>query len=272
MVERMGPGCLHGTVVKRRAVANLILTETAHTAWSRLPRHAHENSYFCFVLQGIYTERYTRRELICKRATLTFLPAGEMHEDRLHSQDGRVFVLEIPPMWIDKLRENSLKLNETLLFRGGFLPNLFSRLNREIYKTDAASSLIIEGLAIEIMAEAGRQSLGATDRTTPRWLTQVRELLIEHFSESWTLERIAAVVGVHSVHLATVFRQKYGVTVGEFVRHLKIQHACSEIENGISLSTIALDAGFADQSHFSKTFKQRIGMTPTEYRRIANKP
>ncbi len=270
MFEKLPPGCLHGRILKSLEISSFIMTETAHTAMSRLPRHAHENSYFCFVLQGIYTELYGNRELVCKPSTLTFRHSGELHEDRFHDHDGRVFVLEIPLKWIERLRENSLTLKSTVEFRGGSLPQLTAKLNREFHKTDSAASLAIEGLALEMMAQAARQSSNTLERATPRWLRRAREMLVEHFSENLTLAQVAAQVGVHPVHLASVFRQKYGCTVGEFVRQLRIEHACREIAKGeLALATIALEAGFADQSHFSKAFKFYIGMTPTEYKKIA---
>ena len=103
----------------------------------------------------------------------------------------------------------------------------------------------------------------------PPWLRQAREIIVEHFSETLKLTQIAAEVGVHPVYLATAFRQKFGVTVGEFVRQLRIEHACAELIKGdLPLAAIALQAGFADQSHFSKVFKLYVGMTPHKYRNI----
>lgn len=77
MPEKLPPGCLYGRVLKSLEVSSFILTETAHTAMSRLPRHAHENSYFCFVLQGTYTELHRKRELVCEPLTLTYRSSGE---------------------------------------------------------------------------------------------------------------------------------------------------------------------------------------------------
>jgi AraC family transcriptional regulator len=88
-------------------------------------------------------------------------------------------------------------------------------------------------------------------------------------SETLTLTQIAQVVGVHPVYLATAFRKKFGLTIGEFVRKLRIEHACDELIKGdLPLAAIALDAGFVDQSHFSKVFKLQVGTTPANYRRI----
>lgn len=64
VIERLQPGCLHGRVMKSLRVSDFILTETAYHADSRLPQHAHESSYFCFVLQGAYTERFRNREVV----------------------------------------------------------------------------------------------------------------------------------------------------------------------------------------------------------------
>ena len=130
--------------------------------------------------------------------------------------------------------------------------------------------MAIEGLALELLAEATRQpytGIGAA----PPWLRQAREMIVEHFPETLRLTQIAAEVGVHPVYLATAFRQKFGITIGEFVRKLRIEHACAELMKGdLPLTEIALQAGFVDQSHFSKVFKMYVGMTPHKYRNIVH--
>lgn len=268
VMERLRPGALHGRVTKSLGVADFILTESAFDPHSRLPRHAHENSYFCFVLQGVYTERYGNREVVCQPSALTFRSSGQTHEDLIHDADTRVFVLEISPQWVERLRADSLRLESAFEFYGGTLTQLCARLNREFHKTDSAAKLAIEGLALELLAAATRQPSNGIG-SAPPWLRQAREMVIEHFSETLKLTQIAAEVGVHPVYLATAFRQKFGVTVGEFVRRLRIEHACAELnKEDLSLSAIALQAGFADQSHFSKVFKSYVGMTPREYRTV----
>jgi len=267
MVEKLQPGSLQGRVTKSLRVSDFVLTEAAYDARSRLPPHTHERSYFCFVLHGAYTERYGRREILCKPSSVTFRAADEPHEAFLHDAGGRVFVIEISPRWIETLRADSLSLKSAYEFCGGGASRLCARLNREFHKTDTAAKLAIEGLAIELLADASRQS-NETVCTAPPWLRQAREMIIEHFPETLQLTKIAAAVGVHPVYLATAFRQKFGITIGEFVRKLRIEHACIELSKGdLPLATIALQAGFVDQSHFSKVFKLYVGTTPAKYRR-----
>jgi len=272
MVEKLRPGSLQGRVTKSLKVSDFILTEASYEARSRLPPHAHERSYFCFVLQGVYTERYARRETLCKPSAVTFRAQDEPHEAILHDVDSRVFVVEISPRWIDMLRADSLSLRSAYEFCGGSAPRLCASLNREFHKTDTAAKLAIEGLAIELLADAARQH-STRVQPAPPWLRQAREMIIEHFPETLQLTQIAAAVGVHPVYLATTFREKFGVTIGEFVRKLRIERACDELTKGdLPLATIALQAGFADQSHFSKVFKTYVGTTPAKYRRTFRCP
>jgi AraC family transcriptional regulator len=175
-------------------------------------------------------------------------------------------MLEISPDWIERLRADSLTLEGTFDFYGDAATKLGARLNREFHKTDSSAKLAIEGLALELLAQAARQPsyrIGAA----PAWLRQAREMVSEHFSENLKLTQIAAAVGVHPVYLAAAFRQKFGVTIGEFVRKLRIEQACAQLnQQELPLTAIALQAGFADQSHFSKVFKTYVGLTPREYR------
>lgn len=132
---------------------------------------------------------------------------------------------------------------------------------------DALSPLIVEGLLLEMVGEASRQPAPVLGARHPRWLLQAQDLLREGFAQHLTLEEIARAVGVHRVHLAQAFHKHFHCTVGEYIRELRIDYACRQLAtSSMSLVEIALAAGFADQSHFTRTFKQGKGMSPSQYR------
>lgn len=144
---------------------------------------------------------------------------------------------------------------------------LIAKLNRELQQTDGFSSLVIEGLMLELIAETSRNYVKADEPVRPAWLREIEEILQNQFSDNLTLADIARSADVHPTHLARVFRQYHGCTVGEYIRNLRIEHSCLKLTStGSSLADIALEAGFYDQSHFSRCFKQIKGLTPTEYR------
>jgi AraC family transcriptional regulator len=95
------------------------------------------------------------------------------------------------------------------------------------------------------------------------------ELLHEALPDNLTVERIANVVGVHPVHLARVFRRRYGCSVGEYARNWRVEVASRQLATSTnSIAEVAAVAGFADQSHLCRTFKAVSGLTPNEFRTI----
>jgi AraC family transcriptional regulator len=134
---------------------------------------------------------------------------------------------------------------------------------------DPVGPLAIEGLMLELLVETSRRRENVSERKPPHWLRQARDLVNDRFAENLSLDDIAATVKVHPSHLARVFRQQYGCSIGEYTRQLRLDHARHELSTSeASLLEIAVASGFSDQSHFSKAFKRHTGLTPTEFRRI----
>jgi AraC family transcriptional regulator len=98
-------------------------------------------------------------------------------------------------------------------------------------------------------------------------LRDVRDLIAAHYTEPLDLADLAALLGIDSVHVARAFRQHYGCTVGDRIRELRIERAKTRIAAKMPLSEVALDAGFADQSHFTHTFRRAPGVTPSVWGR-----
>ena len=258
---------VYGTVLRSRMVAGFTLTETAYTPGLQLPKHSHQSAYLCFVLQGSFTEWYEQQSRACRSSTLIFHPLDERHSDHFHTA-ARCFNLLMDVRWVDRVRQHSAIVERPTDFHGGFLAQLATRLYKEFRLMDELSPLIVEGLTSEILGEAARYSLKQRGPGPPPWLEQARELLHDQFHERLTLSQVAGAVGVHETHLSREFRRYYRSTVGEYVRHLRIEFACHKLStSGTPLSEIALAAGFTDQSHFARTFKLRTGMSPATYRR-----
>lgn len=271
MDMRLPRGHYCGQVIKRREASGFILTETAYSPGARLPKHSHEHGYICFVRQGGYVETYGRKTRSCKALTLAFHPPDETHSEAFHDQEARSFNIEIGPLWAERFRGHSRVLARVLEspseFQGGTLASLAMKLYREFYRRDEVSDLAIEGLMLEFIAEASRRSSKGTGPAAPRWLEEARELIRERFSENLSVARIADSVGVHPVYLASVFRKHHDCTIGDYTRRLRVEFACREMSRSETpLVEIALAAGFAHQSHFSRIFKSLTGMTPSEYK------
>jgi AraC family transcriptional regulator len=166
-----------------------------------------------------------------------------------------------------QLEYQAVQLAQPAEFHGGASAHLALKLYREFREMDEVSALAIEGLTLEMIAEATRQFKREAG-TAPTWLKRAHELLHAHFAERLTLSYVATSVGVHPTHLAREFHKHCNLTVGEYVRQLRIEFACRQLSTSDTpISDIAIAAGFFDQSHFSRTVKLFTGFSPAVYRK-----
>jgi AraC family transcriptional regulator len=266
-LTRDTPEFFDGEVVKCARIPGLSIGEIQYAAACERPKHAHEHACFHFLFEGAYTEYWGRRSRECKTFTLAFQPQGHEHSYCCSQEPSRALTIELENAWVANLRDYSVKLDEAGNFYGGSVSLLITKLYREFRAMETASILVIEALALEIAVEISRQGQTLSSDPAPLWMKQAMELIHARFAESLSLQTIAQSVGIHPVHLARVFRRQHHLTVGEYLRRLRVEFASQQMINSNSpLVEIGLAAGFSDQSQFSNTFKRATGLTPAQFR------
>jgi AraC family transcriptional regulator len=267
---KLPSGSFFGRTQSRRELAEITVVESVYAADLCIPPHDHDAAFFDFVIEGACTEVLGCQTRSRGRSTLAFHPAGEVHSSRWHGPDSRCFHIEIAPALLDRARQYAPLFDRPVYSPGG-TPNLLAtRLYDEFRHADELSPLATEGLTLELLAACARQASRLSERQPPRWLRTVLDLLREKFPERLTVATVAQSVGVHPAHLARVFRQFQGCTLGDFVRQLRVEFACRRLATtDAPLVEIALAAGFSDQSHFSNTFKRLRGESPAAFRKSA---
>jgi len=256
----------HGAIRRWRRVGGLVLAEVEYAAGQRVPRHMHVHTRFVLVLQGSLTEIRGDETTTYKPSTLLFRQADEPHAYLVSRSGATCLIVDVDAAWLSRAREHAPLVAQSTAFSGGFIVHLAHRLYDEFRLRDEVSRLAIESIALGILAEASRRAARSAERPAPAWLRQARALVERRFAEPLPLAAVAAQVGVHPVHLARTFRRIYQTTFAGYVRHVRVEFARQELAGSTALSEIAVAAGFCDQSHFSRSFKQYTGLTPAEYR------
>jgi len=197
--------------------------------------------------------------------SLTLLDPNKSGSRSPQSESGPSFTISLP--------RNSAKIPDRLQSDVSsptpvLLPELFLRMYYKFREMDDESLRKLEQALLE-----DRSVSRNSGRRFPQWLERVRNILEQRFAEPYKLSEIAAEAGVHPVHLAREFRKHYGSSVGEYLRKVRIEYACRELMgSNVAVTNIAFAAGFADQSHFSRTFKRLCGTTPGRYRASVVRP
>lgn len=232
-----------GSTLRQWRSEGFIVTETLHAAGLRLPPHDHEAANITIVLRGGFDEQIERRSITASRGSVIVKPAGARHANHYGASAVECITIEVP---------SSVRIDDARHFVAPLFALLAERL-----RTDR-TALDVEELVWRIAAPRRREPHAA-------WLSTVEQLLREERVTS--LARLAAAVGRHPAHVAREFRSHYGCSAGEFVRACRIDGAAEALRaTARSISDIALDSGFYDQSHFTNVFRRFLGITPERYR------
>lgn len=262
---RLSAGEHFGNVFHKFRIPSAIVSESIYDKRTPLPKHSHELAFFTLVLAGNYSERYNGKHFSYAPMTVLWRQAEISHKDLIESNQSHFFFVELEKKCSEKMLEFE-KVPEHLSEQNGSLTYLASRLRYEIINGQTGSSLIAEGITLEMLGQLARKNR-ALEKRPPKWLLRVIEKLNAEFAENISTEELAAEANVHPVHLAAVFRQFQHETIGEYVQKLRINRASQMLINkDISLTEIALATGFSDQSHFTRIFKRRVGITPGTFR------
>jgi AraC family transcriptional regulator len=253
-------------VVRSRTTAGITLTETRYNADAALPTHSHEYACLVLVLQGTFRERFGPRSRDGAPGMLIVRPAGEPHSDRFTGRGGRCLNVELSPHWLERVRGYTRAFDDSAAFRDASLLLAGRRLRDELSQDDEVSPLAVESIVLSMVVDAVRGTRRAPG-APPRWLLMTRDLLHADVAARWTLDALAAQAGVHPAHLASSFRRHFGRGVATYLRQLRVESACRAlVESDMPLAEIAIASGFSDQSHFGRTFKQLMRVTPAQYR------
>jgi AraC-like DNA-binding protein len=77
-------------------------------------------------------------------------------------------------------------------------------------------------------------------------------------------DELAQRLGLERTRALRLFKESTGTTFRQFKRWTGLQHAARLIVSGARVRTAAMDAGFADTAHLTRTFKQCFGLTPSQ--------
>lgn len=268
MKRTLASGEFHGTRRNTALISGLTLAETVYTPGHRLARHAHERPFFSMLVQGDFREVHDRGVRHCGPASLVFYPEHEPHRERFGDTGGRGFHVEVGTPWLERMRE------EGWTYAAGSFQSVGARLNALMVRLHAsflsgASALAAEEIVVEMLSCVTDTDDLGHEASPPAWLTRVRDRIHAGYRDAIRVADLADEAGVHPVHVGRVFRRHHGMTIAEYVRALRIEDARRALfDTTRSLTSIALATGFSDQAHFSRRFKEVVGVPPGRYRTL----
>ncbi len=105
----------------------------------------------------------------------------------------------------------------------------------------------------------------SSDKPAHAQLESAARYIRENCSQSIRLKHICAVAGLSESHLIRSFKTRYGMTPHAYQVNCRIEYSRAQLKRGSAIADVAIDAGFADQAHLQRVFKQLTAATPGQY-------
>ena len=223
--------------------------------------HQHSEARIVLPLAHAVESSHARHTLGVRPGEALFRPVAQPHADRCGAPVTCLALLLPEDFGLPRV-------GAAFVARGVELAGVAMALRDELHADDAAAGLVREGLAV-LLSTLVLQHRPLAERGAPRWLRTVVDRLADASVPAPSLTELARVVDREPAHVATMFRRTYGQSVGTTHRRLRLEHAraCLARDPDCTLADAAAQAGFADQSHFTRHFSRLFGVTPGAWRR-----
>lgn len=247
-------------------ISGYVVSVAHHAAHLALPSHSHRRASVNLILAGAYEESLDGSSRTYGPLSLIAKPAGTRHANAFRLGGAESLLIEVSAAEEEALAGCGEFLRRPSVLHGSpaVLPGL--RIVSELRSTDSFSCLVIETAILELLT-ATASLPEKLSPSAPAWLSRTVEALHVLPPEELSLAGLAEAAGVHRVHLAKTFKQRFGVSVGNYARRQRTMRAVDRIVHSRQpLSHISADCNFSDQSHMNRSVKAATGFTPGSLR------
>ena len=249
-----------GITTESLRTENFKISLTNHSPNSNISLHAHSKPYLCLLASGAYKEESNTSEII-KQGEVLYRVANYEHSNSFSDKGGLCLNIEMNDY------EQFMTLNEL------HLPIKVSKQKGviELYKLLYG---IKQGLANDIINIYCYESMIAVlnvfnSSGNIDWVKKVKERINDHPLESISLDQLSIEFSLHPNYIVRKFKEVTGFKLSEYLTKIRLEHSMKYLlSNEENITSIALESGFYDQSHFNKHFKKHINTTPNHFRKV----
>jgi len=240
---------------------------TRHT----FPRHSHEQYGIGVIHQGAQKSYSGRGMVEAGRGDVITVNPGEVHDgmpigDACRSWRMLYFDPAIISHAIDDMNEGAAKTREFIrpVMSNAPVANVFQHLF-SIMTTADSSELHREELLLQLLPTIVRERNEQDSASAPIAIHRARNLIDDEPTASVTLADLARTSGLSRFQVLRGFVKATGFTPHSYLMQRRIDLARRLIASGSALADAAVTSGFADQSHMTRLFVRKYGLSPGAY-------
>lgn len=222
-------------------------------AWrQRYARHRHES-----LAVGVFEEGVGGTEY---RGALSYIAPGQvvvMNPDEAHTGFAADGAMTYRMFYVSDAAASLISPGRPVRFREVCISDThwagqLLMLHRQLERREDA----LAGGGAGEPAQAGRE---------PRAVERIKEYIRAQHARNVSIEELVAVAGLSRAYLIRAFRRSVGMPPHTWLLQLRVDRACQLLAEGRAIADVALETGFADQSHLTRRLRSITGLTPAQY-------
>lgn len=212
--------------------------------------HWHEKFHISSILRGGNLESRKKEDIQVTSGKVMVYDQGEIHRNRFTAHPSRNLNIELEEgFFVNGVHFSNLKCDENTQIE-------FYRIYLELLLNDQYSEQSITDTLTSLFWQEDHG--GVSD-----WIGQLETILQDRWTEFPSLEDLSNELKVHPITISKYFAKYKGITLSEYMRKLKVRRAIGLLINSTdSITEIAFQCGFSDQSHLTRLTKHYTGFTP----------
>lgn len=234
-------------------------------------KHSHETFSIGLVTGGesLYLNGRTRHRV--RAGTVVVMNPGDVHAcSPLGAEPWAYRMFHVDPAWLGAVQREgggAFQPYATMVSESPALCAGLEALYRACIDPDTGV-LAQQVAAVDFFGALHRTLLPAQKPGAPahRQLQRAAEFIDANCMRALKLEDIAAAADLSPSYLVRAFKERHGITPHAYLVDRRIQYCRAQLRRGHSIADVALAAGFADQAHLQRAFKQHVAATPGQYR------
>ncbi|NBF11682.1 AraC family transcriptional regulator [Pseudomonas sp. Fl4BN1] len=239
-------------------------------------RHAHDQFSIGCITAGHSTYLSGQSQWRVDAGTVVLMNPGVVHAcNPIDDQPWAYRMLYVDTPWLTRL-QHELGFSPEQEFRPfdtthSHDPQLFAELEQlyQVLVDEQAEILHKHSCTVAFFSDLQQRLNPAqpVPRISNDKLQRAALYIRQHCTAPLTLEDICQAAQLSASYLIRAFKQQFGMPPHAYLVNQRVQFAQARLRNGAPIAEVALEAGFADQAHFQRAFKQHLAATPGQYRR-----
>ena len=259
---------------------NYIAYKHANNNWNMKRYHFHDQYEILLSLSGDAEIFVTDRCYPLRYGSLILLPQAVLHRSVAAQQEYNRYVIRFTHKYAQ-----TLSTPETDLLRCFKSGRIYYQLTRKQterlcalfepcthtsqgYGADLRHDVSFINLLLEVDEITASQSASPVDsRALKNNIAEILSYIPEHLTDDLSLDTLSEKFYLSKSHLCHLFKESTGFSPGEFIIKTRVMRARSLLLEGKSVAETCELCGFQNYTHFIRTFRQIVGVSPGKYKK-----